>query len=125
MANQNSKQFGIWIDSQNATLIGRKEVESGDFVVLHHAKNVKGESNSNENAANNQEKTNLHKYFKEIAAHMQNAEEFHVTGPGTIQEQFIKYMAETPQFKNASSKESTSNKMSDEKLVEFFKQQFN
>jgi len=113
------------MDSQNATLIGREQPEAGDFVVLHHAKNPKAESNSNENAANNQEKTNLQKYFKEIASHMQNAEELHVTGPGTVQEQFIKFMAETPQFKNVSAKESTSNKMSDEKLVEFFKQQFN
>jgi len=113
------------MDSHHATLIGRQQVDTGDFVVLHHAKNAGAESNSSENASNNQEKTNLQKYFKEIASHMQNAEEFHVTGPGTVQEQFIKYMADTPQFKNAIPKESTSTKMSDEKLVEFFKQKFN
>ncbi len=30
---------------------------------------------------------------------MQNAEEVHVTGTGTSQEQFTHYMAGTPQFK--------------------------
>ncbi len=55
---------------------------------------------------------------------MQNVEELHITGTGTAQEQFKKYMAETPQFKNAISKESTSNNMGDEKLVEFIAKQF-
>jgi hypothetical protein len=34
-------------------------------------------------------------------------------------------MSETPQFKNAVAKESTSNKMSDEKLLEFMSEKFN
>ena len=120
MTAQNSKQFGIWMDSQHATLIGREDSESGGLKVIHTAKNGKSSGNSNENAGNNQEKTNLQKYFKEIASYMQNADSFHVTGPGTVQEQFIRYMADTPQFKNTSSQESTSNKMSDEKLIAFF-----
>ena len=56
---------------------------------------------------------------------MQNAEEVHVTGTGTAQEQFINYLAETPQFKNTTTNESTSNKMSDEKLVEYMDGKFN
>ena len=120
MSAQNSKQFGIWMDSQHATLIGRANSQDSELKVIHTVKNGKSAGNSNENAANNQEKANLQKYFKEIASHMQNADSFHVTGPGTVQEQFIKFMADTPQFKNTSSKESTSNKMSDEKLIAFF-----
>ncbi len=50
---------------------------------------------------------------------MQNAEAVHVTGTGKVQEQFIKFLADTPQFKNTKTSDSTSNKMSDEKLVEF------
>lgn len=122
MSAQNKKQFGIWMDSQHATVIGRDNADSGDFKVIHTAKNERSVGNSNENAGNNLEKTNLQKYFKEIASHMQNADSFHVTGPGTVQEQFVKFMAETPQFKNTSSEESTSNKMSDEKLIAFFEE---
>ena len=122
MPAQNSKQFGIWMDSQHATLIGREDSEGSELKVIHTIKNSKSAGNSNENAGNNQEKGNLQKYFKEIASHMQNADSFHVTGPGTVQEQFIKFMADTPQFKNTSSKESTSNKMSDEKLIAFFEE---
>ena len=56
---------------------------------------------------------------------MQNAEEVHLTGTGTAQEQLMHYMAETPQFKNTITRESTSNKMSNENLVEFIAEKFN
>lgn len=121
----NKKQFGIWMDTHHATITGREKVDTGNFVILCHASNAGKESNSNENAANHGEITATHKFFKEITSHMQNAEEVHVTGTGDIQEQFIHYLADTPQFKNTVSQESTSNKMSDEKLIEFITQQFN
>ena len=56
---------------------------------------------------------------------MQNAEEVHITGTGTAQEQLIRFMKETPQFKNTITNESTSNKMSDEKLAEYIDAKFN
>ena len=56
---------------------------------------------------------------------MQNATHLHVTGTGQAQEQFIHYLAETPQFKNTKTEESTSNKMSDENLVEFISNKLN
>jgi hypothetical protein len=52
-------------------------------------------------------------------------DEVHVTGTGQIQEQFIKFLADTAQYKNAVSSESTSNKMSDEQLIIFISKQFN
>lgn len=119
------KQFGVWMDSQHATIIGREHIDSGDFVLLGHVKFHGQGSNSNENAANNSERTQQTKFFKEINALTQNAEEIHVTGTGQIQEQFRHYMAETPQFKNVVANESTSNKMSDEKLIEFIASHFN
>lgn len=125
MSAKNKKQFGIWMDSHHATIVGREPLETGPFVILAHEKNSGQGSNSNENAANNAEKTLQQKFFKEIAAHMQNAEELHVTGTGQAQEQFINYMAETPQFKNTVAKESTSNKMSDDQLVKYISEQFN
>ena len=125
MTVKNKKQFGVWMDSHHATLIGRENVDTGTFVVLTHIKNAGKESNSNENAANKGEIGATNKFFKEITSHMQNAEEVHVTGTGTIQEQFIHYLAETPQFKNTKTEESTANKMSDEKLLEFFAEKLN
>lgn len=124
MVDKNKKQFGIWMDSQQATIVGKENV-GGAFKVLAHEKNMGQGSNSNENASNNAERTLQTKFFKGITAHMQNAEEFHVTGTGQVQEQFIKYMAETPQFKNAIAKQSTSNKMGEEKLVEYITEKLN
>lgn len=125
MSGKNKKQFGIWMDSHHATIVGREQINTGDFVILAHEKNDSQESNSNENTANNAERTLQQKFFKEIATHMQNAEELHVTGTGQVQEQFIHYMASTPQFKNMDAKQSTSNKMSDERLIEFVSAKFN
>jgi stalled ribosome rescue protein Dom34 len=125
MLSKNKKQFGVWMDSHQATIIGRENNENAEFVVLGHAKNSGGGGNSNENAANNAEVTTTTKFFKEINALMQNVDEIHVTGTGQIQEQFIKHMSQTPQFKDVVAKESTSNKMSDEKLVEFISEKFN
>ena len=124
MSVKHKKQFGIWMDSQHATIIGREGVEDGDFVVLAHAKNTESSSNSSEKAANNAERSLQQKFFKEISSHLQNAEELYVTGTGTEQEQFIRFLAETPQFKNVVATESTSNKMSDERLVSYMTEHF-
>ena len=124
MSVKNKKQFGIWMDSQNATIIGREENEAGNFKILAHEKNVESTGNSSEHSSNNAERSLQNKYFKGIVAHMQNIDEVHITGTGQVQEQFVKFLAESPQFKNAVSKQSTSNKMSDEKLVDFISSQF-
>ena len=120
----NKKQFGVWMDSHHATVIGRENVDNGNFVVLAHVENKGAGSNSNEKSSNNLDKTLAAKFFKEINAYMQNVDEIHVTGTGQIQEQFIHHMAETPHYKNVVAKESTSNKMSDEKLLEFIAEKF-
>lgn len=125
MSGKNKKQFGVWLDSNHATVVGKELVDSGDFVVLAEAKNVDQGNYSNENTSNNAEQTLQQKFFKEITSHLQNAEEVHVTGTGITQEQFINYIAQTAQFKNTEANESTSQKMSNEKLVEYIAQKFN
>jgi len=122
MSGKNKKEFGIWMDAQEATIIGRES--TGTFIVLAHEKFKSHGSNSNENASNNAERTLQTKYFKEIAAHMPNAEALHVTGTGQVQEQFIRFMTETPQFRHTTTNQCTSNKMSDEKLLSFFTEKF-
>ena len=125
MSEKSKKQFGVWMDSHHATIVGRENIDSGDFVVLGH-ETVDGQGyNTSENAANNAERDLLRKLFKSITAHMQNVDELYVTGTGTVQEQFINYLSETPQYKNVITTESTSNKMSDESLTEYFSAQFN
>ncbi|MGQ2984113.1 hypothetical protein [Flavobacterium sp.] len=119
------KQFGVWMDGHHATVVGKGTSGDGDFVVLGHVTNPGAEGNSSENAKNNHEQSLTQKFFKEIAALMQNVDEIHITGTGDAQEQFIKFLANTPQYKNAVANESTSNKMSDEKLIEMITANFN
>ncbi len=124
MSQTNKKQFGIWMDNHNAIIVGPSTEASGEFIVLGHVKNPGAQPNSNEKNEQHAEQTLQHKFFKEILAYMQNAHEVHLTGTGTAQEQFMHYMEETPQFKNTVTKESTSNKMSDEKLAEYIAGKF-
>ncbi len=112
------------MDSHHATIVGRENNDASDFNVLGYVENKGASANSNEKTANNQEIGLTQKFFKEIAAKMINIDDVHVTGTGQVQEQFIKFLADTPQYKNAVSSESTSNKMSDEHLVSFISKYF-
>ena len=125
MSDKIKKQFGVWMDSQHATVAGRNTEGDGEFIILGHVKNSGAGSNSNEKTQNNHEQTLTHSFFKDIAALMQNVDEIHVTGTGDAQEQFTKFLSETPQYKNASAKESTSNKMDDGKFIEFITAHYN
>jgi len=120
----NQKQFGVWMDNHQAVVVGNESTEAETLTVLAHVKGEISSSNSNEKNSNNHEKTLQAKFFKEIATHMLNATHVHVTGTGQAQEQFIRYLAQTPQFKNSKTAESTSNKMSDEKLIEYISAKF-
>ena len=115
----NQKQFGVWMDSHQATVVGSDNTEGAPLTVFAHVKGEIISQNSSEKNSNNHEKTAQVKFFKEIASHMINATHVHITGTGQAQEQFIHYLAATPQFKNSKTEESTSNKMSDEKLIEY------
>lgn len=115
----NQKQFGVWMDTQVAVIVGKDMPEAEMLSVLASVKGEKGSSNSNEKTANNHEKSLQLKFFKEIASHLENATYIHVTGSGQVQEQFIHYLSDTPQFKNTRTDESTNNKMSEDKLLQF------
>jgi len=125
MKQKIKKQFGVWMDTHHATVVGRATAETEDFTILAVAGNAGAKHNTSEKNEHNDERTLQHKFFKEILSHMQNAEEVHLTGTGTSQEQLMRYMAETPQFKNTVTQESTSNKMSDENLAAYIGAKFN
>ena len=125
MSHKNKKQFGVWMDTHHATVIGRTNADAQEFSVVGYAGNAGGEPNSSDKNEHNDERTLKHKFFKEILAFMPNAEEVHITGTGTAQEQLMHYMAETPQFKNTVTSESTSTKMKDQELIEYISAKFN
>ena len=125
MTTKNKKQFGIWMDSHNATIVGNGDSENGEFSVIDHVNNDGPDKNSSEKSLNNQEIGLTLKFFKEITSKMPNIDEIHITGTGQVQEQFMKFLADTAQYKNAICSESTSNKMSDENLILFIDKYFN
>ena len=116
---QKQKHFGVWMDNQHATIVGKEAVTEGDLVILAHVTGELAETNTSEKNEHHAERMLQAKYFKEIMTHLQNATHIHVTGPGKAQEQFIHHLASTPQFKNTVAEETTSNKMTDQKLLEY------
>ncbi len=121
----NQKQFGVWMDTHHATIVGPENAETGNLVVIAHVKGEDTTQNSSEKNENNHRQTAQAKFFKEITSHMQNATHLHATGTAQVQEQFIHYLAATPQFKNTKTEESTANKMSDENLLKYFSDKLN
>ncbi|HEY0092447.1 MAG TPA: hypothetical protein VGB43_08175 [Flavobacterium sp.] len=119
------KQFGVWMDNHHATITGRENIETGEFVILGHVKNSGAGSNSSEKSSNNHEQGLTLQFFKSIASHMQNVDEIFVTGTGDAQEEFIRYLSETPQYKNTVAHKSTSNKLGDEQFVDVVAGHFN
>ena len=107
------------MDNYNAAVVGPINPETDSLMVLGHVVGEQSSQNSSEKSGNNQERMLQAKFFKEITTYLQNATHVHLTGTGQAQEQFIRYLADTPQFKNTITSECTSNKMSDERLVEF------
>lgn len=121
----NQKQYGVWMDTHHATIVGSENAGTGALVIVAHIKGEEVSPNPSDKNEHNQKKMLQAKFFKEITAHLQNVTHLHATGTGQVQEQFIHYLAETPQFKNTKTEESTSNRMSDEKLIDFFSDKLN
>lgn len=119
------KLAGIWMDSENATVVKNHDIESAyKFFVCDPVKRDVQHGNSNEKNANNAEQTNTAKFFKELESLITNTEELYLTGTGTIQEQFKNHLAETPQFKNLKVTLDTDQKMSPDAFLEKVKGHF-
>jgi hypothetical protein len=82
----NQKQFGVWMDTHYATIVGSENAETGTLVIVGHAKGEEVSPNSNEKHEHNQKKMLQAKFFKEITTHLQNATHLHITGTGQVQE---------------------------------------
>ena len=118
----NQKKFGVWMDNYNASIVSPDDEADGGYRFLAEVTSEQTTQGPSQKNSNNQEIMLQGKFFKEISSHLVNATHVHVTGTGQAQEQFIRYLSETPQYKNVDTSESTSNKMSEDRLVEFMQE---
>ncbi|AZA50792.1 hypothetical protein EG346_22590 [Chryseobacterium carnipullorum] len=120
------KLAGLWIDTEKAIVVKNHDAQNAfKFFLCSPVKAEIQHGNSSENAANNAERTNRVKFFKEIEHLLTNSQEVYITGPGTIQEELKKYLHDTAQFKNLTITLDTAQKMSDEQVLETVKDYFN
>ena len=124
MSEKIKKQFGVWLNSNHAIIVGKEDEANAGFKIIGEEFSKDTPNNSNENTGNNAVRNSQLKLFKSITSHMQNVDELHITGTGVSQEQFIHYLSETPQYKKTVTEKSTSNEMSKESLVEFISEKF-
>jgi len=124
MSEKIKKQFGVWLNSNHAIIVGKEDEANAGFKIIGEEFSKDTPNNSNENTGNNAVRNSQLKLFKSITSHMQNVDELHITGTGVSQEQFIHYLSETPQYKKTVTEKSTSNEMSKESLVEFIAEKF-
>jgi stalled ribosome rescue protein Dom34 len=95
------KLAGLWIDQTKAVVVkNHNDFEVTEWKVSDTIKADVQHGNSNENAANNAEKTNRIKFYKEIEKAITNSVDLYVTGPGIAQEELRNYLLDTPQYKN-------------------------
>lgn len=103
------KLAGLWIDQTKAVVVkNHNDFEVTDWNVSDTLKADIQHGNSSENAANNAEKTNRVKFFKEIEKAITNSVDLYVTGPGIAQEELRNYLLDTAQYKNLNITLGTS-----------------
>jgi stalled ribosome rescue protein Dom34 len=124
MSEKNKKQYGVWMDSRHAMVAGKGSSDNDSFVIMGHIENPGPDPNTNEHKFNNNEIALKNKFYKEIASLMPNIDEIHVTGTGQVQEEFIHFLKDTPQYKNVIATECTTNKMGHEDFITFLEDKF-
>ncbi|HEU4903229.1 MAG TPA: hypothetical protein VFT06_10565 [Flavisolibacter sp.] len=62
MSQNNRMQFGIWMDTHHATVVGRARPDASDVSVLGSAGNAGATPTSSEKNEHNDEKTLQHKF---------------------------------------------------------------
>jgi stalled ribosome rescue protein Dom34 len=120
------KLAGLWMDTEKAIVVKNHDAQNAfKFFLCSPVKAEIQHGNSSENAGNNAERTNRVKFFKEIEHLLINSQEVYVTGPGTVQEEFKKYLHDTAQFKDLKINLDTAQQMSEEQVLEKVKEHFN
>ncbi|HMK03753.1 MAG TPA: hypothetical protein VK489_06160 [Ferruginibacter sp.] len=120
----NQRKFGVWMDSEHATIVRTVDHKPGALEIIAHINREEVAATPLNKYENKQKKMLQLKFFKEIATHLENPTHLHATGTGQVQEQFLRYLAETPQFNKTIMEESTASRMSDERLMEYFEEKF-
>lgn len=119
------KLAGIWMDSENATVVKNHDIQcASDFFLCDPVKREVQHGNTSEKNANNVEQTNIAKFFKDLEHLITNTQELYLTGTGTVQEQFKNHLAETAQFKNLKVTLDTHQQMSPDEVLALVKAHF-
>ncbi|WP_300672041.1 hypothetical protein [Soonwooa sp.] len=114
----NKKVAGLWIDGRKAIVVSNHDAETiSDFELKGNLKMEVQGGNSNEHTANNIEKTNRVKFYKEIEKEITNSTELYITGPGIAQEELRNYLLDTPQYKNLKITLGTDSQLSDAEVL--------
>lgn len=121
MKQENHKRVaGLWIDHEKAVIISTPDhFPHGEYAAVgkvkahHHAFH----SSANENASNHQRRTEMSKYYGEVAASIHPYDEVLVFGPGKAQEQFVNHAREDKQLSKTRFEIASSGNLTDNQMI--------
>jgi hypothetical protein len=112
------QQVGVWIDNQEARLIGSPPGEEAQEYAIHQKIKATGaHGGSSEHSMNNAKQGDAIKYFKAISSHLLKYDEIMIFGPGKSQEQLQNHLNEDAQFKGKQISIDSAEHMTDPQMI--------
>lgn len=125
MQQNTKKNAGVWLDSQQATIIATTDQSTGDYSIQEKIKAKENHGGGSEHSMNNAKQSDNLKFFKSISAQLMSYDSLLIFGPGKLQEQFQNYLQQDGQFKNKQVNIDSADKLTDPQIVakvrDFFK----
>ena len=118
--SNNKKVSGVWMDSQKAYVISTaNETVVGNFEIISEIESDSHEDSDykNDRAEQSRDNHDQKKYFKAIAAALNNDQEIFVFGPGKAQEQFKNFLEDYQNFNTKNITLGTSDKLSKNEMI--------
>ncbi|MEO8583279.1 MAG: hypothetical protein ABI415_05750 [Flavitalea sp.] len=117
MKQHEKRSAGVWLDQHHALLITHSTIEGEGFAVTEKIASEENHSSGSEHSMNNAKQGERIKYFKTVAHQLLNYDELLLFGPGTAQEQFLKFLQEDGQFKKTKISLDTANQLTEPQVI--------
>jgi stalled ribosome rescue protein Dom34 len=109
---------GLWLDGNHAMLVANAPGnETEDFMIEARVTRPEHTDSGSEHTRHQSRQADDAHYFKELSAKLLSYDEILIFGPGNSQEQFHNFLKEDNHFRDKKITISSSDKLSDEKMI--------
>jgi stalled ribosome rescue protein Dom34 len=118
----------VWMDAKTANIFAtadRSSIGEFDLIATEVCDNHDNAVFKNERVEQSRDDQEQKKYFKAIAAHVQNDDTIFIFGPGKAQEQFKNFLEDYQNFNTKQIELGTSDKISEGEMAILASNHFN